>query len=408
MPTKNSLIEIDWGSVRKALATYIKCAPEFRKRFAQIPAQHEKLKATILSQVKTWECYTFSNWDLDPSYFLLDGHLRPGRRMKTDPGPDAKVLRYGFDADRRIVMERRPSNSQESFWEYHADRIDGVAVHTGTAPGSDYFRINVQSLFLENGQPACYFQHASGGVHLRLFRYDDGRIVQVLSAHGNDQSSTDPNEGWVYEFSDIAYDAKGDAHVRRFHQSGDGYAHIYKMPKRTMAKAKIPVLDLREDVADTVSAIKNAVKKFSGAQIKSGGAVSGIGLGFFPFENPEIFIRFDTRPVFEPDGEWTHPEFARLKRARWGKFVESCEDAGGKGAVIDANGDRYEIAEIESEERFVGWLGEALVAALKTSRNAGVFKPLKKAARCELGVEEAADGAFGWPRYENRGKENLV
>ena len=39
---------------------------------------------------------------------------------------------------------------------------------------------------------------------------------------------------------------------------------------------------------------------------------------------------------------------------------------------------------------------------------AGIFVKLPKAQRCELGVEDPTTGEFGWPSYDDRGKENLV
>jgi len=52
-------------------------------------------------------------------------------------------------------------------------------------------------------------------------------------------------------------------------------------------------------------------------------------------------------------------------------------------------------------------MGQMLVDLLKQLRDTKGFSELKTAARCELGVE-ADDGTFGWPRYEDRGKANLV
>lgn len=409
VPAKIPPIEIDWAAVRAAFAPWLRHCPDFNARFARIRAQHAQLQAEILARVKSWECYSFPSHEIDPSYYLLGGS-RPGRRLKTDPGPNARAARYGLDADGHKVIERWPNefSTREWLWKYHADRIDGLAVTVGKPSGSEISPVNVESLFFENGQPVCFFRRGSQGVHVRLFQYENGRIVKVFLANGNDRSGADPERGWAYQFADAAYDEKGNARVRWFDQFGNGCTHTYKTPKRAAAKMKVPVLDLRKDVADVVASLAKAVRQFAAKQAKSAGPVSGIGLGFFPFENPEIIIQFDTRPTFEPDGNWSHPEFARLKRARWAKFVDACADAGGKGVVIDTNGNRHEIAEVEKEERFVGWLGEALVAALKAARTAGVFNQLKKAARCEFGVEEAGDGEFGWPRYEDRGDENLV
>ena len=51
--------------------------------------------------------------------------------------------------------------------------------------------------------------------------------------------------------------------------------------------------------------------------------------------------------------------------------------------------------------------GEFLVDVLKSARADGVFKILPKSAKCELGVESEG-GEFGWPVYEERGRENWV
>lgn len=407
-------IEIDWAAIGTALAPWIQRLPEFTERFGQIPKRHKQLQEAALSQIQTWEAYTFPSHKLNPSAYLLDNskYNRPGRRLKIDPGPESKMVRYGVGANGRKLIMRWPNevNIHEWIWEYHADRIDGTDV---TVVRDEIWPNNVESLFLENGSPIFYIRFGSQGVFLNLFRYKDGRIVEVLKANGNMQSGTDPNKGWRYGWSDIFYDEKGDAHVRSFGQPypyypSCGYAHVYKMPKASKTRKKIPQLDLREDVADTVAALGKAVEKFSGQQKKSAEPVSGIGLGFFVYENPEIFFSFDTRLKFEPNGDWTHPEFARLKRARWDKFVEACEGAEGKGVVIDAQGNQHEIAEISSEKNLTEWIGNALVTALKTARDTGVFQSLKIATRCELGVEEAGNGEYGWPHYEDRGKENLI
>jgi hypothetical protein len=52
-------------------------------------------------------------------------------------------------------------------------------------------------------------------------------------------------------------------------------------------------------------------------------------------------------------------------------------------------------------------LGEFVRAVLLKARADGVFAGLPKAAGCELGVEHH-DGAYGWPEYEGRGRENLA
>jgi hypothetical protein len=58
-------------------------------------------------------------------------------------------------------------------------------------------------------------------------------------------------------------------------------------------------------------------------------------------------------------------------------------------------------------EPLVDAIGEFLVALLLTARDGGTFDGLPKAARCELGVEDPYT-PWGWPAYEERGKQNLA
>ena len=53
-------------------------------------------------------------------------------------------------------------------------------------------------------------------------------------------------------------------------------------------------------------------------------------------------------------------------------------------------------------------VGNFLVSMLREARAAGIFVKLPKAQRCELGVEDPTKGEFGWPSYDDSGKENRV
>jgi hypothetical protein len=64
-------------------------------------------------------------------------------------------------------------------------------------------------------------------------------------------------------------------------------------------------------------------------------------------------------------------------------------------------------AEVEGEEEFDRAIGEFFVRLLKEARDGGLFEPLPRASVCEFGVR-SYDGFFGWPVYEERGKENLL
>ncbi|WP_237079290.1 hypothetical protein [Myxococcus xanthus] len=48
-----------------------------------------------------------------------------------------------------------------------------------------------------------------------------------------------------------------------------------------------------------------------------------------------------------------------------------------------------------------------LVATLLEMRDSGQFEALRASTTAELGVEEY-EGHFGWPDYEERGRENRI
>jgi hypothetical protein len=406
-------IKIDWNGIRRQLAPYVEHEAEFAERWEQLPNWRAKSKPALMSQVQSWEFWTFPFHTIDPAHRLLTPDVTTTRRLAADPGKSG-VVKYGLDADGRKIIQLwvQEFDVAEALWFYSEDRIDGFGTRSRNTSNAVPSPLFVESLFKKNGRPDWYFIYAESYKTIQLYQHENERIVRVLSACVQDDlvALGVPLGKWVYEVADITYDAKGGWRVRQFHDYRDhGYTWEGKPPKPLGAtKIKIPVLDLRKDVEDSIAALQTAVKKFASRQSKNVQAVSGIGLGFFVSEQPEILIQFDTRPQFEPDGEWPYPEFARLNRARWGRFIEACEEARGKGAVIDSKGERHEITDISEEDRLEKWIGEALVTALKQARDVGLFSQLKTAARCELNVEESADGEFGWPRYEDRGKENLV
>jgi hypothetical protein len=118
---------------------------------------------------------------------------------------------------------------------------------------------------------------------------------------------------------------------------------------------------------------------------------------------PWVHLNFDTKPGSEPDGDPSHWGFGQLERDSWLPAVQ---------AVCDA--EKVEVVQLDGKTRecdageFGRQIGDFLVSMLKEARAAGLFAALPRAERCELGVEDPTSGEFGWPNYEDRGKENLA
>lgn len=183
------------------------------------------------------------------------------------------------------------------------------------------------------------------------------------------------------------------------------------MPTLLVILGAMITLDFREDAAELQAMLKDAVRKYVGKSKAKGTAkkhppVSRIDLSFSLGDSeatPWVHLHFDTKPGSDPDGSPTHPDFAKLRRKSWLAAVQAtCEDESVK--VIGLAGKARKCA----GDALVEAVGSFLVAMLLDARATGVFEELPKTKRCELGVEDPCSGAFGWPAYEQRGKENLV
>jgi hypothetical protein len=115
---------------------------------------------------------------------------------------------------------------------------------------------------------------------------------------------------------------------------------------------------------------------------------------------------FDTRPDAEPDGEWNSYIAETLyARPHWQQALTALETEGVD--MILPDGAKQEFTGESEFEDLVAIFGDLCKAVLLKARAEGVFKMLPKAEECHMGVEEL-DGRYGWPSYEDRGKEDLV
>jgi hypothetical protein len=392
--------KINWPAVRNSLQKYIALEPEFRARFSAAPARYSTLSKTALDTVVRWQWYSDLFFELDPMHFVLSWGLKPGRPLKGVPEFKIGKVNYGFNAAGQVAVERKFCSSDE-FRAYLSDRTEATLFQQNRQC------INVQTLFLENSLPKAFFKLGTHGMYVRLYIYKGKQVSQVLEAHSPRVENRSPQ--WSIQVHDITYPKPGLARIATTHEKApeENSTRMYRAPDAPKTKSSPPELNLRKDIAEITSLIAGTVKKFS-KKLKKTECISGIGLVYQPFNNPEpeIYVNFDTRSVHEPDGTWTHEILETFPRAKWQKFLDACEEHG-SGTLIDASGKEHKIKDIAEDERLVKWFGEALVQTLKDARKKGVFKALPKAARCELGVE-SIDGDFGWPIYKDRGKDNLL
>lgn len=163
-------------------------------------------------------------------------------------------------------------------------------------------------------------------------------------------------------------------------------------------------LDLRRDFADVYDHLADRVRNFKpgGSDVLGKGkAVRIIEVGYEYAQSGWLVVVFDTRRNAESDGEWTSCiDGNELERPHWFEAGE-CEKP---ITLIHLDGTETKFpVDAEPAEP----LGEMIKAVLLKARDDGVFASLPKADGCELGIENF-DGGYGWPDYEDRGRENFV
>ncbi len=169
-------------------------------------------------------------------------------------------------------------------------------------------------------------------------------------------------------------------------------------------------LDLRNDLADVLAYIAGRVRSFEPKTNHGPGdgtSVARIDVVYQCDQAGWVALIFDTRPRAQPDGQCTlhvGEESNRFDRPDWRAAFEALEV--GPLVVVLPDGEERKLRK-EAFETLTEILGELLKDLLLRARDEGLFGSLPKAPRCELGVEEH-DGAYGWPAYEDRGRENLA
>lgn len=131
--------------------------------------------------------------------------------------------------------------------------------------------------------------------------------------------------------------------------------------------------EIRKYISDRIADYKNKNK------------IKFIELGYQFDQGGMVCVFFDTRENASPDGLWTmNLDGNCLPRTHW--------------PIVFENYDEKECAIM---------IGNLIKTTLLKLRGEGAFGSLNKHDDCELGIEEI-NGLFGWPNYEDRGKENLA
>ena len=175
-------------------------------------------------------------------------------------------------------------------------------------------------------------------------------------------------------------------------------------------RRKIKKLDLRKDFNEIYKHVVRRVRTYDPSTNAGPGdgtsPVHMIDLGFQCEQDGWVVLIFDTRPDAEPDGEWNSFIDENLfERRHWQDALLSLEH--GPVEVVLPDGKKRKITGETEFVDFAALYGDLLKGVLLKARADGVFKFLPKAKECHMGVEEQ-EGRYGWPAYEDRGKDDLA
>ena len=236
--------------------------------------------------------------------------------------------------------------------------------------------------------------------------HESPELIHYLIDHGADPGFEDEEDRTPLAVAIEFKSTEAEAALRERGAPLDGIPISGKRRKR---KKRAP--SVRVDLVRHAKKVRDYVAKRVRQQNKESpdAPVKMIELGFDYSHGGFVALHFDTRPNAEPDGEWTvHIEGIELDIPQWNNAAEAL----GQMPVhfILPDGVKRTVPADDKEfnhEAFVGLIGDMLKNVLVSARADGVFEQLRKAERCELAVEDL-EGHYGWPHYEDRGKENLV
>ena len=165
------------------------------------------------------------------------------------------------------------------------------------------------------------------------------------------------------------------------------------------------IVDIRDDLPDFREYLERRLAQELAGSEKSD-PVYQINFGFEFGESNWVALVFDRREDAGPDGEWYSMIAQRdfLERPKWPIWHELPE--GEEVIFINVAGERVEVME-DPDNRICRVVGDALRDTLLKAREDGVFAGLPKGEECHLAVENF-EGYYGWPLYEDRGKEDLL
>lgn len=382
----------------------MKILETLEKQFRRSRRDYDRRKAVAESRVVEWRWATKPFWNINPIYFELDAS-RPGRPLKEEPANRVGKSCIGLDDRGRVVVEREYDGigPEETFYDWEKDPVE-IAAYRAYRNGEP---INLHYAKFVRGRLSLLVKTATGGASVENYQWKDDRLESIRIRYA-------PREGkTLYRlepYQTIRADYSNDGAPKNVwidwagSDEGEGYTeHVFR------SRVKPIELDLRKDAASIRRVIETAVTRYTALHRKNPLAnplVSRFDIIYSlgdSHSTPWVFVNICAGPGSEPGDRPTHPDIGKLHKRNWLPAVQAvCNDLKvpvtlPEGKTVDCNDAKLEKV-----------IGEFLVGQLTRARDEGAFRGLPIAPRCELGVENPTTGAFGWPKYKDRGKANLL
>jgi hypothetical protein len=382
----------------------VKILETLEKQFRRSRRDYDKRKAVTESRVAEWRWATKPFWNINPLYFEIHAS-RPGRPLKQEPANRAGKSCIGLDDLGRVVVEREYDKfgPEETFYDWEKNPVE-IACYRAYR---DAEPINLHVAKFVRDRLSLLVKTATGGASVEKYQWKDDRLESITIRYA-------PRDGKTlcglapYQTIRAAYSKDGSPKNIWIDWAGSEDSDSYtELVFRSRVK---PVeLNLRKDAASIRRVIETAVTRYAALHRKNPLAnppVSRFDIIYSlgdTHSTPWVFVNICAKPGSEPGDSPTHPDLGKLYKRNWLPAVQAVRNdlkvpvTRPDGKTVDCNDAKLESA-----------IGEFLVGQLTLAREEGVFRSLPVSARCELGVENPMTGAFGWPKYKDRGKENLL
>lgn len=219
---------------------------------ARAPKEYATIKAEAEARVVRWLWASFDVHSYEPAYFEINKFPR-GKLLPGEPDPPTHAIGYGYDAQGRVVVERRqtefPGHVGETFYLHEPHGIMQFLYDSYT-PEKRW--IAVTWFAMRDGRVVAKHSVYNGGARTTTYQYNDRGQMVRRECRGIDALGEK-----IDDWRELEYDEKGKI-VRIYWCYPDGrrILHFERATRKTSLKAR-----KRELLEGLTAAIIEAIRQ---------------------------------------------------------------------------------------------------------------------------------------------------